>query len=176
MNYRKIITLHGPTCSGKSVAARHLTSLGWRWIEASDILKTLLEAESLENTLTCKKEFFLKHGRDAVARRIRTMLLESEFENEQICISGFRMIEEVDCLKGVAEVYPIYIEASTEARFTRSKERQRQDCATTISQFRENSEWEFNLGLNEMRSHCKIVIPNSGALTEFLTELEAAIP
>lgn len=163
----RTVTLHGATCSGKSDAGSFLRKKDWCWIEASDTLKQLLEEESLDNTLQSKSQIFKMKGRDAVAKRIREEIKDEAIKFQRVCITGFRMPEEIACFSEATGLLTIFVEASTETRFLRSTARQRRDMSSSFEEFQKNTQWEFDLGLREIKKRCKVTVENEGTIEDF---------
>ncbi|MFH1506525.1 MAG: AAA family ATPase [archaeon] len=166
-----ILILIGKPCSGKTTARKYLENkYAFKSVEASDYVKkqmTLTKIESIES-------LFEKLGRDFVARNI----LDDVQMDQNVLISGFRTLEEVNLLKEHYVCIVVGIHADDRTCFERSKIRLRIGRYHDFSSFYvERICRDYSLGLAElMADHLDFSLYNSDSdLVEFYSQLDKLV-
>ena len=163
----RLVTIHGPSCSGKSTAGAYLSAMGWAWIEASDYLSRILNEMGFGESDLDKDTLFERYGTRIVAQRI----IKDLEPNCDYCVTGLRMPEELHCFREVFSVTAIYVESPVEVRYRRAVVRNRTDIPESLAAFVSHSEWELSLGLNKLRALCDTVLKNEESLDAFKMSL-----
>lgn len=157
--------LCGPTCTGKTTLAEHLSqSYGFVHIEASDFMH--LEFYQRHGTQSSLKlvDFAQKALEDMpeiVAAQVIAYAQKSS--SGPLVISGFRNIKEINWFNEhylKSPVIPVYIKTNFKTRLDRCKKRARDDHKGEVQDFKETDEKQYGMGLRELEKKLDKVITN----------------
>lgn len=171
---REVLIVVGRTCAGKTTMCEHLSARhGFRFFEASDVLRMFDRPASLRGV---SEQEFAEHvltrlGPDAVARKILS-LVDSTLE--KLAISGFRTIEELECLRAhFPEAKIVFVEASDRTRYERRIKRARAGESMTFSEFNalDQAQWRFGL-LRVAEEMADVKVVNERTMEEFLRTVD----
>jgi dephospho-CoA kinase len=150
---RIIICLTGMPGAGKSTIASSLKEKGFSVITMGDAVREEANRQNLEPTDYNLGSLMLKLRRDLGPGAISHLILrkmERDYDNVNvIIIDGIRSMAEVEVLKSVGYVKLLAIHASTNTRFTYTKERARSDCPSSIQDFVVRDKRELTVGISE---------------------------
>ena len=149
-----IICLTGMPGAGKSTIASSLKEKGFPVITMGDAVREEATRQNLEPTDYNLGSLMLKLRRDLGPGAIAHLILrkiERDYNNniDVIIIDGIRSMPEVEVLKSVGYVKLLAIHASTNTRFTYTKERARPDCPSSIQDFVLRDRRELTVGISE---------------------------
>lgn len=171
---REVLIVVGRTCAGKTTMCEHLSvQHGFRFFEASDVLRMFDRPGSLREA---SEQVFAEHvltkqGPDAVARKILSLL---DSTVEKLAISGFRTIEELECLRAsIPEAKIVFVEASDRTRYERRIKRARAGESMTFAEFNalDQAQWRFGL-LRVAEEMADIKVVNERTIGEFLDNVD----
>jgi dephospho-CoA kinase len=127
-----------------------------------------------ENTKKVMLELREQHGLGAVAARCLDSLRKQE--SEIVVIEGCRSIAEIDVFDDYAEeLTVICVHASPKIRFSRLKERNREDAPPTWEVFRERDIREISVGLGGVIALSDIMLINEGTLEDIQNSSKAIV-
>ncbi|MBI2079391.1 AAA family ATPase, partial [Candidatus Micrarchaeota archaeon] len=130
-----IIGLVGENCAGKGTAAEHLQKKGFYYLSLSDIVREELTAEGKEITreslIKKANDLRSQFGADALAEKVIKKLQN----DRNYVIDSIRNPAEVDSLKRQSGFFLFYVTASSEIRFERMKNRNRESDPKTYDAF-----------------------------------------
>jgi dephospho-CoA kinase len=174
---RQILIVVGRTCAGKTTMGERLSSEhGFTFFEASSVLRTFGRPSNAPLGATEQQlaEHVLKQfGPDAVARKLLDLVAGSNIE--RLVISGFRTIEELECLRGhFPEAKVLFVDASDRTRYERRIKRARTDESLSFEQFNslDRDQWNFGL-LRVAEALADIRVMNEGSLEEYYARIAA---
>lgn len=171
---REILIVVGRTCAGKTTMCEHLSARhGFRFFEASDVLRMFDRPSELRGV---SEQAFAEHvlsklGADAVARKILSLLDSSV---DKLTISGFRTIEELECVRThFPEAKIVFVEASDRTRYERRIKRARAGESMTFAEFNtlDQAQWQFGL-LRVAEEMADIKVVNERTIEEFLRNVD----
>jgi dephospho-CoA kinase/inosine/xanthosine triphosphate pyrophosphatase family protein len=174
---RRGIVVIGKTCAGKSTFGEFASERGFKWIEASDVVRSLREqsVEKADSTEEFAKGLLGGQGYDIVARKIMR-LLEADSE-EPFVITGFRALEEIELLRReVPQVEVVLVNSLERTRYERFVARNRDGAGEDLSSFRvkDQSHWDFGL-LAVAEDFSDVVIDNEGPMEEYRAQIESVL-
>jgi inosine/xanthosine triphosphate pyrophosphatase family protein/adenylate kinase family enzyme len=148
-----LIILCGPTCAGKTTLAEFLRdNYHFYHFEASDFMyKSYYDYHGINSEVKIADfaEAALKKQPCIVSDQI--IIKINELKQLQIVITGFRDLNEIECLKTkLPSAYiadDFYIDANIEIRFERNKIRKRLDGAQDFLKFKTNDDQQYRMGL-----------------------------
>ncbi|MHA2424168.1 MAG: AAA family ATPase [Candidatus Thorarchaeota archaeon] len=166
----KLVIVTGMPGAGKSGVAQAFLDVGVPVIVMGDVIREETRKRGLEpnpeNTKKVMLELREKGGPGAVASFCIDEL--KELESELIVIEGCRSIAEVDVFDDYADsVLIVCVHASPKDRFTRLRERNREDAPPTWDVFRERDIREISVGLGGVIALSDIMLVNEATLAEF---------
>ncbi|MHA2377991.1 MAG: AAA family ATPase [Candidatus Thorarchaeota archaeon] len=170
----KFLILTGMPGSGKSTVADVFRRAEVPVIIMGDVIRAEVESRGLEanpaNTREVMLELRERDGLGAVAKRCIESLRKSS--SKLLIIEGCRSLAEVDVFDDYAEtLWTACIHSSPKTRFSRLKDRGREDDPTDWAVFRERDLREISVGLGAVIALSDIVIINEGTLEHL--EIEA---
>lgn len=168
----------GPTCAGKTTFGLRAEQLGWRFIEASSVVRTFQEDSVVDEDIGAyelAKRVLYEHGADIVARRIFE-LYEADLDNP-IVITGFRTLEELIALRSrVPRTRVIFVDATERTRFERYVRRSRPDSKQRMDEFRQLDRQQAEFGLLQVSRYvADLVIRNEGTYDEYIQQIDAVV-
>jgi dephospho-CoA kinase len=171
---RIIICLTGMPGAGKSTIASSLKEKGFPVITMGDAVREEATRQNLEPTDYNLGSLMLKLRRDLGPGAISHLILrkvERDYNNiNVIIIDGIRSMPEVEVLKSVGYVKLLAIHASTNTRFTYTKERARPDCPSSIQDFVVRDRRELTVGISEAIALADETLSNNDLTIEELKE------
>ncbi len=172
---RIIICLTGMPGAGKSTIASSLKEKGFPVITMGDVVREEANRQNLEPTDYNLGSLMLKLRRDLGPGAIAHLILrkmERDYNNniDVIIIDGIRSMPEVEVLKSVGYVKLLAIHASTNTRFTYTKERARPDCPSSIQDFVVRDRRELSVGISEAIALADETLSNNDLTIEELKE------
>lgn len=174
---RRALAVIGKTCAGKSTFGEFASDQGFKWIEASEVVRSLREqsADKKESTEEFAKDLLGKAGHDIVARNV-LRLLEAD-SDEPFVITGFRALEEIELLlREVPQVEIILVESSERTRYERFVVRNRDGSGESLASFRakDQGHWDFGL-LSVAEDFSNVVIENEGSIEDYRAQIDAVL-
>lgn len=172
---RIIICLTGMPGAGKSTIASSLKEKGFPVITMGDVVREEANRQNLEPTDYNLGNLMLKLRRDLGPGAIAYLILrkmERDYNNniDVIIIDGIRSMPEVEVLKSIGYVKLLAIHASTNTRFTYTKERARPDCPSSIQDFVVRDKRELTVGISEAIALADETLSNNDLTIEELKE------
>jgi dephospho-CoA kinase len=172
---RIIICLTGMPGAGKSTIASSLKEKGFPVITMGDVVREEANRQNLEPTDYNLGSLMLKLRRDLGPGAIAHLILrkmERDYNNniDVIIIDGIRSMPEVEVLKSIGYVKLLAIHASTNTRFTYTKERARPDCPSSIQDFVVRDKRELTVGISEAIALADETLSNNDLTIEELKE------
>lgn len=172
---RIIICLTGMPGAGKSTIASSLKEKGFPVITMGDVVREEANRQNLEPTDYNLGSLMLKLRKDLGAGAIAHLILrkmERDYNNniDVIIIDGIRSMPEVEVLKSIGYVKLLAIHASTNTRFTYTKERARPDCPSSIQDFVVRDKRELTVGISEAIALADETLSNNDLTIEELKE------
>jgi dephospho-CoA kinase len=170
-----IICLTGMPGAGKSTIASSLKEKGFPVITMGDVVREEANRQDLEPTDYNLGSLMLKLRRDLGPGAIAHLILrkmERDYNNniDVIIIDGIRSMPEVEVLKSIGYVKLLAIHASTNTRFTYTKERARPDCPSSIQDFVVRDKRELTVGISEAIALADETLSNNDLTIEELKE------
>ena len=170
-----IICLTGMPGAGKSTIASSLKEKGFPVITMGDVVREEANRQDLEPTDYNLGSLMLKLRRDLGPGAIAHLILrkmERDYNNniDVIIIDGIRSMPEVEVLKSIGYVKLLAIHASTNTRFTYTKERARPDCPSSIQDFVVRDRRELTIGISEAIALADETLSNNDLTIEELKE------
>ena len=170
-----IICLTGMPGAGKSTIASSLKEKGFPVITMGDVVREEANRQNLEPTDYNLGSLMLKLRRDLGPGAIAHLILrkmERDYNNniDVIIIDGIRSMPEVEVLKSIGYVKLLAIHASTNTRFTYTKERARPDCPSSIQNFVVRDKRELTVGISEAIALADETLSNNDLTIEELKE------
>lgn len=174
---REVFIIVGRTCAGKTTMGEHLSlQYNFQVFEASSVLRTF-RSPTDEATQVTEQQFaeriLKRFGADAVARKLLDLVDGSNIE--RLAVTGFRTIEELECMRGTfPEAKIVFIEASERTRYERRLKRSRTDEALSFEAFNtlDRSQWNFGL-LRVAEELADIRITNESSLEDYYGRIAA---
>jgi dephospho-CoA kinase len=172
---RIIICLTGMPGAGTSTIASSLKEKGFPVITMGDVVREEANRQNLEPTDYNLGSLMLKLRRDLGPGAIAHLILrkmERDYNNniDVIIIDGIRSMPEVEVLKSIGYVKLLAIHASTNTRFTYTKERARPDCPSSIQDFVVRDKRELTVGISEAIALADETLSNNDLTIEELKE------
>jgi len=173
-----VVSLSGYTCAGKTTGAQIVQDdYGYLHVEASDFMHLAYAERHGENTAIRIGDFAevaLKHEPNVVARQVAEYL-DSLGWPENIIISGFRDLEEIEYLKfhksgRFSGLSSIFVDASGDLRFSRMKARMRPGDTISKAEFERRDSQQQRMGLDEIRKVSES-ISNEKTLKQYRAKL-----
>jgi dephospho-CoA kinase len=151
MKRKTNLGIMGPAGSGKGFAARHIAKkYGYKIINMGNIVRALARKEhikpSRENLERLQARFSKKYGKDFV---IEHAIVLAQASRKPVIIDGIRKPIQAELAKEKLGAKLILVDAKSEIRFERMKERRRKSgFSKTLEEFNkmeENEDKVFNL-------------------------------
>jgi len=163
----KIMIITGMPGAGKSEVAQAFCDTGIPIIVMGDVVREEARKRGLdanpENTRKIMLELREKNGLGAIAKHCIDRL--RSLESDVVVIEGCRSIAEVDVFSDFAdEVTIICVHSSPKVRYTRLRNRNREDAPPTWENFRERDIREISVGLGGVIALSDIMLINEGTL------------
>ena len=171
-----IICIIGHKCAGKTTASEYVAAnFGAAFYEASEQLRLI--AQDVGRTVQSgedARQFLDEFGSDVVARQISDQIQERA---GPIVVSGFRTIEEVNCLHSAhRNVHVLLLQADQRIRFERHVSRGRDSHVRTPQDFRMLDLEQISFGLLEVGEEvADMVVTNDGELGSFYRRVDAVV-
>jgi dephospho-CoA kinase len=171
----RLIGLTGTNGSGKGEAASFFKSHGYAYFSLSDIIRNELNQEGRETTrdnlIQKGNEMREKHGANILAS-----LVMDRITGESV-IDSIRNPSEVEYLRTQEHFILLAIDAPVEIRYTRVRERGRNESAASLQEFiakeqEEMTQNEKGQQLEECMSMADFRVTNEGSLENFYKKLE----
>lgn len=169
----------GPTCSGKSVLARHISRKhNYYHIEASDFMFLKFYQLHGANSSISIHDFatdILKEDPYVVARQLVHFV--NKIKTLPFTITGFRTKKEIEFFlkfhSGENPIQLFYIDANVELRYERNIKRKRYDKLDSIEKFRERDRLQFSLGLDKLAKDTDLLrIKNERTIREYYKKFD----
>ena len=165
----KLIIIAGMPGAGKSEIADAFRDADYPVIVMGDVVREEARKRGLEanpeNTRKLMLDLRAREGPDVIAIRCTRLLEESN--SNLVVIEGCRSIAEIDVFDDYAkEVKIVCVHSSPSTRFTRLKERGRDDAPPEWDIFRERDLIEISVGIGGVIALTDIMIINEGTLGE----------
>ncbi|MFW9973645.1 MAG: AAA family ATPase [Candidatus Thorarchaeota archaeon] len=166
----KLVIVTGMPGAGKSGVAQAFHDAGIPVIVMGDVIRDETRRRGLEpnpeNTKKVMLELREKNGAGAVALFCMDEL--KKFRSEMVVIEGCRSIAEINVFDDCADsVVSVCVHASPKARYTRLRERNREDAPPSWEVFRERDIREISVGLGGVIALSDIMLVNEGTLADF---------
>ncbi len=173
---RFFLLVSGKRGSGKSVFTEMAKAKGLRGIEMSSLVfKKMVEQGyriNNETTILFSKMIRNKYGSDVVARWVYSAVKEEE----KVCISGIRSLDEVRFFKSKRPSLLVFIKADKSIRIKRIFSRKRKTDPNTITQFMEREKVENKeLGFDKVEESADIYITNNEDVGSFMKKSDKLI-
>jgi dephospho-CoA kinase len=172
---RMIIGLTGPNAAGKGEIANYLQGKGFVYHSLSDVLRDYATKRGIEHTrenlIRLGNELRAEHGPAVLAKETIKKLTGKDI------VDSIRNPAEVEELRKQKDFVLLGVDAPVELRFQRAMKRGRNECASTLEEFKENEKREniknkINQQLNECLRMADKVIINDGTLRELHRKIE----
>ena len=178
------IAVIGLTCAGKTTLGQFLSKYRYTHIEASKVLRTMLDVDLAPNSRFGFEQAMTalaSHGWDIVARR--ALEYYRQFGESGFCITGLRTVEELNYLvRMFSELMVVLLVAPEEIRYERYLKRGRVGDEMSLTRFREREGEHARFGLLSVADHCATIrmsndstLANLQSLAEQLAEAGPAI-
>ena len=169
----KLVIVTGMPGAGKSGVAQAFHDVGVPVIVMGDVIRNETRKRGLEpnpeNTKKVMLDLREKDGPGAVASFCTDEL--KELDSDIVVIEGCRSIAEIDVFDDCADsVVIVCVHASPRERFTRLRERNREDAPPSWEVFRERDIREISVGLGGVIALSDIMLVNDGTLEEFTNQ------
>ncbi|MFW9962005.1 MAG: AAA family ATPase [Candidatus Sifarchaeia archaeon] len=166
----KLVIITGMPGAGKSLVAQAFHDAGIPIIVMGDVIREETRRRGLEpnpeNTKKVMLELREKSGAGAVALFCVDEL--KTIDSELVVIEGCRSITEIDVFNDFADsVLVVCVHASPKERYTRLRERNREDAPSNWDVFRERDIREISVGLGGVIALSDIMLVNEATLVEF---------
>ena len=166
----KLVIVTGMPGAGKSGVAQAFNDVGIPVIVMGDVIRNETRRRGLEpnpeNTKKVMLELREKNGQGAIASFCMDEL--KELDTDIVIIEGCRSIAEIDVFDACADsVVIVCVHTSPKERFTRLRERNREDAPSSWEVFRERDLREISVGLGGVIALSDIMLVNEGTLDEF---------
>jgi dephospho-CoA kinase len=163
----KIVIITGMPGAGKSEVANAFHNAGIPLIIMGDVIREETINQGLEanpeNTKKVMLELRELYGPGAIATRCLDNLCKHD--SDIIVIEGCRSIAEIDVFDDYAEeVISICVHSSPKLRYSRLRERNREDAPPNWEVFRERDIRELSVGLGDVIALSSIMLVNEGTL------------
>ena len=171
----KLIGLTGTNSSGKGEAAAFFRRHGYSYFSLSDIIRDELSLEKREitrdNLIQKGNQLREEQGADILARRVM-----EKIEGEAI-IDSIRNLFEIEFFRKQEGFILLAIDAPVEIRYTRVRERGRNESAASLQEFiakeqEEMTQNEKGQQLEECMFMADYRVTNEGSLEDFYKKLE----
>lgn len=174
---RQVLIVVGRTCAGKTTMGERLSfQHGFVVFEASAVLRTF-QSETVPGGPHPEQQFaksiLADYGSDAVARKLLDLIDGTDME--RLAVTGFRTIEELECMRGhFPEAKVVFVDASERTRYERRIKRARADESLSFEEFNEldRSQWSFGL-LRVAEELADVRIMNEGTLDDYYSRIAA---
>ncbi|MFH1106319.1 MAG: deaminase [Candidatus Micrarchaeota archaeon] len=176
-----IIGLTGRNAAGKTTAARYLETKGFYYHSLSDVIREEAKKRGIdgtrENLIALGNELREKFGASALA----DLTVQKLDPAKNYVVDSVRHPAEAQALKRAGQCSLFHIFAPVEIRFKRTVERERLGDPTTLKEFIQLEEREFQSSnvaaqqLLETERMADRLIENSGPAQEFEENLNAAL-
>jgi dephospho-CoA kinase len=166
----KLVIVTGMPGAGKSGVAQTFQDVGVPVIVMGDVIRNETRKRGLEpnpeNTKTVMLELREKNGPGAIALFCIDEL--KELDSNLVVIEGCRSIAEIDVFDDYADsVTIVCVHTSPKERFTRLRDRNREDAPQSWEVFRERDIREISVGLGGVIALSDIMIVNEGTMDDF---------
>ncbi|MGM5482899.1 MAG: AAA family ATPase [Nanobdellota archaeon] len=175
----KVLGFTGLNASGKSTAARIMTSKGFNYTSLSDVLREkALEKgldDSRDNLRWLGNELREEFGSGALGKMAAEKIMN---EDTDYVVDSIRNPAEVDELRKIKGFVLVEIKADPEIRFKRASHRGRNESASDINEFlqkekKEMSSKETGQQLHKCMEIADISVSNEGTLDELRRKIES---
>ena len=167
----------GAACAGKTTFGNRVSGQrGVRVVDASNIVRHLRGRKLDSDAFVAAKALLDAEGSDVVARRI-LKLFGSELAKQGLVITGFRTIEELECIRvSVDHVRFVLVEASERTRFERHIRRGRDGTPMIFEEFQRNDARQRSLGLLRVaEDFADVRIVNEGTVQDYWQQIDAVM-
>jgi len=171
----KLIGLTGTNSSGKGEAAAFFEARGYSYFSLSDIIRDELSQEqqdiTRDNLIQKGNQLREKHGADILARRVM------EKVRGKAVIDSIRNLFEIKHFRTQEGFILLAIDAPVEIRYTRARQRGRNESASTLEEFiaKEEEEMKQNEKGQQLEACLQAAdyrVTNEGSLENFFEKLE----
>ena len=157
--YGPPIAVIGSTCAGKTTLGQYLSKHRYTHIEASKVLRTVLDTDLAPNSRFGFEQAMAalaSHGWDIVARR--ALEYYRQFADSGFCITGLRTVEELNYLAHMfRDLVVVLLVAPEETRYQRYLKRRRVGDEMSLTRFRERESEHARFGLLSVADHCATI-------------------
>ncbi|MGQ3411416.1 AAA family ATPase [Natrinema sp. LN54] len=181
-----ILCIVGPTCAGKTTSSKYISSnKDIEYVEASDYVRQYFsdmddreksrdrsnEEEGLTELVSDK---FEERGKAFFAKMVWEDI--RDVNSDQILISGFRTVEEVEYIRSVnSSVICVGIHSDSRTRYQRYLERE-EESKKTYKEFIQKDFIEYEFGIaGLLSSKCDFIIMNDGPMEHLYEEVDGKI-
>lgn len=167
-----IIGIVGLQASGKSVVSSIFVEKGASRVRMGDVVWNEVERRGLDlnegNVAEVAQELRDAEGMGAIAKRCVPLIREKGEESDIVVVDGIRGIAEVEVFRKEfgENFFLLSVEASSDIRYNRIKQRGREDDITSFEEFKEKDKRELNWGLEEAMDKTDYKIINEGSIEE----------
>lgn len=174
----KLVIVTGMPGAGKSEVANAFRQANLPVIVMGDVIREEARKRGLEPNQTNTKKIMLelrkKDGPGAVAKHCLEDI--TNLESEIVVIEGCRSLAEIDVFDDyAAEVAIVCVHSSPSTRFTRIRQRGRDDAPQEWASFRERDLREISVGLGGVIALSDIILINEGTLEELKASARDAV-
>jgi len=171
----KLIGLTGTNSSGKGESAAFFKARGYSYFSLSDIIRDELSWEQQEitrdNLIQKGNQLREEYGADILSRRVMKKV------DGKAVIDSIRNLKEIAYLRAQEGFILLAIDAPVEIRYTRAKQRGRNESASTLEEFIAKEEEEMRQSekgqqLEACMQAADYRVTNEGSLEDFLKKLE----
>ncbi|WKZ25152.1 MAG: nucleoside monophosphate kinase [Patescibacteria group bacterium] len=176
-----IIIVVGQPSSGKDTVSYKIVEYGFSHVSSGDIIRRDMKIKGLSLDRESMYHFVLKKRSKEGAFYPANEIAEQLKEGDNIVISGFRNLSEVDYLKKrfPKEVKVIALTVPLEIRFQRAKDRNRAGDDISLEKFKEQEDRERTKteahNLDEVIASADHLIENSGSLEDLYEKIESVM-
>lgn len=175
-----IIAFTGEKLAGKTTATIHLvkkySASNFRFSQPlTDILQRLGQENTRSNLVVLGEKLREAFGNDILGRILYQDLLTSTAEYK--VIDGLRYMEEYSLLKTLPNFRLVYITASLEERYNRTKGRSEKadEASMSFQEFSAKEHDSTEQGIQDLKDYADITINNNASLEDFYKEIDALL-
>lgn len=171
-----VFLIIGKDCSGKTFFREYVgDKLHMITYEASDYIKKPKKLYNINST----RELLDKIGEDYVAREISSLIESNNQSNDNIAISGFRTLQEVDYISniiGQENIKIVVVEANDILCYFRNIKRNRDDKQIKLKNFKLRQEEDAKLGFKKIiEKYDTTTITNNSSMKKFTHSIDKYI-
>jgi len=176
-----IIGLTGENCAGKSTVAEYLMKKGFYYFSLSDVIREELKTEgksiTRESLIQKGNELREKFGPGILGKKASQKVQK----DKNYCIDSIRNPAEVEELRKLGRFFLFYVNAPAEVRFSRVRERRREEDPQTFDAFMEIEKLEMEnaektkQNLKATFAMAQKTVVNEGSLIDLYEKIDLAL-